>query len=178
MAQAFIAIGSNIDPAENVREAIDLLCRQTMLAGISMVYRSQALHRPEQPDYYNCVVEIETAMAAARIKQDLLRPIEDALGRVRTADKYASRTIDLDLIVYDNLKLDGDEIVLPDPDILRRPFLAHPLFELAPDLVLPGFNVPIREVAATLPKDRMEPLPGYTSLLRNCLRGTSPGDGC
>ena len=66
-----------------------------------MVYRTEPLGRPEQPRYYNCVVEIETGIARVELKQTLLRPIEDALGRTHTADKFASRTIDLDLIVYD-----------------------------------------------------------------------------
>lgn len=170
MARAFIAVGSNINPAENVRKALGLLARQTKLAGISTVYRTAPLGRPEQPHYYNCVVEIETGIAPADLKQKLLRPIEEALGRVRFADKFASRTIDLDLIVYGDLSLDTDEIKLPDPQILERPFLALPLSELAPDLVLAGFNLPLREVAATIPQDGMEPLADYTGLLRNDLR--------
>lgn len=169
MARAFIAIGSNIDPAENVKEAIGRLVQQARLVGISMVYRTEPLGRPEQPRYYNCVVEIETEIAPADLKQNLLRPIEDALGRTHTADKYASRTIDLDLIVYDNLTLDTEDIKLPDPEILKRLFLALPLSELAPDLVLAGFNLPIREAAAMISQDGMEPLVDYTELLRQYL---------
>lgn len=170
MARAFIAVGSNINPSENVRKAIGLLARQAKLKGISMVYRTESLGRPEQPRYYNCVVEIETGIAPADLKQNLLRPIEDALGRARTADKYASRTIDLDLIVYDDLTLDTKDIKLPDPQILTRPFLALPLSELAPDLVLAGCDLPIREAAAMIPQDGMEPLVDYTELLRKNLR--------
>ena len=170
MARAFIAIGSNINPAENVRKAIVLLARQEKLTGISMVYRTEPLGRPEQPRYYNCVVEIETGIAPADLKQNLLRPIEDALGRTRTADKYASRTIDLDLIVYDDLTLDTEDIKLPDPQILTRPFLALPLFELAPDLVLAGLNLSIREAAAMISREGMVPLVDYTELLRKNLR--------
>ena len=170
MARAFIAIGSNINPAENVRKAIVLLARQEKLTGISMVYRTEPLGRPEQPRYYNCVVEIETGIAPADLKQNLLRPIEDALGRTRTADKYASRTIDLDLIIYDDLTLDTEDIKLPDPQILTRPFLALPLFELAPDLMLAGFNLHIREAAAMISREGMEPLVDYTELLRQDLR--------
>jgi 2-amino-4-hydroxy-6-hydroxymethyldihydropteridine diphosphokinase len=170
MARAFIAVGSNINPAENVRKALGLLARQAKLAGISTVYRTAPLGRPEQPHYYNCVVEIETGIASADLKQKLLRPIEEALGRIRTADKCASRTIDLDLIVYGDLTIDTDSIKLPDPQILERPFLALPLSELAPDLVLAGFNLPLREVTATIPRHGMEPLLDYTELLRHDLR--------
>jgi 2-amino-4-hydroxy-6-hydroxymethyldihydropteridine diphosphokinase len=169
MARAFIAVGSNINPAENVRKAIGLLARQAKLMGISTVYRTAPLDRPEQPHYYNCVVEIETGIAPADLKQKLLRHIEEALGRVRVADKFASRTIDLDLIVYGDLTIDTDDIKLPDPQILERAFLALPLSELAPGLVLAGFNLSIRKAVAMIPPDGMEPLTDYTVLLRNDL---------
>ena len=124
------------------------------------------LATPEQPPYYNCVVEIETEAPPAEIKYGILRNIENDLGRKRTADKYAPRTIDLDLIVYGDLTMDAEGIRLPDPDILERPFLAIPLFELAPDMVLAGYGIRISEIAATLPQDGMKPLKDYTMLLR------------
>ena len=166
MARAFIGIGSNIEPAENVRAAIRSLARQTRLVGISMVYLTDALGHPEQPPYYNCVVEIETEAPPAEIKYGLLRGIENGLGRRRTQDKYAPRTIDLDLIAYGDLTMDAEGIKLPDPEILERPFLAIPLFELAPDMVLAEYGLPISEVAAKLPQDRMKPLKDYVRLLR------------
>jgi 2-amino-4-hydroxy-6-hydroxymethyldihydropteridine diphosphokinase len=166
MARAFIGIGSNIEPAENMHAAIRSLARQTRLTGISTVYLTQALGRPDQPPYYNCVVEIETEAPPTEIKYGLLRNIENDLGRLRTQDKYAARTIDLDLIVYGDLALDADGIKLPDPEILERPFLAIPLFELAPDLVLAGHGSHISEVAAGLPQEGMQPLKDYTGSLR------------
>jgi len=166
MARAFIGIGSNIEPAENVRAAIRGLARQTRLVAISTVYLTEAVGRTEQPPYYNCVVEIETEAPPADIKFGLLRGIENKLGRQRTADKYAPRTIDLDLIVYGDLTLDVDGIKLPDPEILDRPFLAIPLSELAPGMVLPSYGLRIGEIAARLPQDGMRPLPDYTKSLR------------
>lgn len=169
MARAFISIGSNIDPAENVGCAIRSLARQARLVGISMVYCTDALDRPEQPPYYNCVVEIETGEPPAEVKRSILRPIENSLGRKRSKDKYAPRTIDLDLIVYGDLVMDADGIKLPDPEIMERPFLAIPLSELAPDLVLAGSNRRIAEIASGLPQDRMKPLNDYARLLRENL---------
>lgn len=166
MARAFIAIGSNIEPAENVRAAINALARQTCLIGISMVYLTDAIGRSEQPSYYNCVVEVETEASPAELKHGILRNIEDSLGRKRTADKYAPRTIDLDLIVYGDLTMDAEGIKLPDPEILERPFLAIPLLELAPDMVLPGYGLRISEIAALLPQDGMKPLKDYVRILR------------
>lgn len=166
MARAFIGIGSNIDPERNVRAAIRSLGRHTHLTGISMVYRTDALDRPEQPPYFNCVVEVETDAPPMQLKQAVLRPIENSLGRKRTEDKYAPRTIDLDLIVYGDLAMDEEGMRLPDPDILERPFLAIPLFELAPDLVLAGHGLRIRDIAAKLTPDGMKPLKDYSVLLR------------
>src|SRR5512146_1192969 len=166
MTRAFIGVGSNIEPAENVRVAIRALARQAHLVGVSMVYLSDALDRPEQPPYYNCVAEIETELPPAEIKFGMLRAIENKLGRQRTQDKYAPRTIDLDLIVYGDLTLDAEGIRLPDPDIPERPFLAVPLAELAPDLVLAGYGLRVGEIAARLPQDGMKPLPDYAALLR------------
>lgn len=166
MARAFIGIGSNIEPEKNVRAAIRSLAQQTRVTGISMVYCTDALDRPKQPYYFNCVVEIETEAPPAEVKHGLLRAIENNLGRKRTEDKYAPRTIDLDLIVYGDLAMDTEGIRLPDPEILERPFLAIPLFELAPDMVLAGYGLRIGEVAARLTQDGMKPLEDYAKLLR------------
>ena len=180
MARVFIGIGSNIEPAKNVRAAIRSLAQQTRLVGVSMVYCTEALDSPEQPPYFNCVVEIGTEVSPVEIKHSILRPIENSLGRKRTGDKYAPRTIDLDLIVYGDLAMDAEDIKLPDPEILERPFLAVPLFELAPDLVLAGYNLRISEIAARLPRDGMRPLEDYARLLRERTnRGFgAQGDSC
>ena len=166
MVRAFIGIGSNIEPERNVRAAVRNLAQQTRVTGISMVYCTDALDRPEQSPYFNCVVEIETEAPPSEVKHGLLRPIENRLGRKRSEDKYAPRTIDLDLIVYSDLAMDVEDIRLPDPEILERPFLTIPLFELAPDLVLAGYGLRIGEVAARLPQGGMRPLEDYTRLLR------------
>ena len=166
MARAFISVGSNIHPAENMREAIRLLDWQTRIVGISTVYQTEAEDRSEQPPYYNCVVEIGTEIPPMKLKYELLRKTEEALGRKRSTDKYAARAIDLDLIVYDDLVLETEELTLPDPQILRRSFVAIPLEELAPGLVLPGLGLRIEKVAERLPRGQMKPLGQYTASLR------------
>ena len=166
MTRAFVSVGSNIDPAENVEKGLRLLARSVRVISLSTVYLTEAEGRPGQPPYYNCVVEIETELPAFELKQQVLRRIEAELGRVRGADKYASRTIDLDLILYDEVVLTTDELTLPDPDIMKRQFLAIPLQELAPDLMLPGSGRRLSELATTLPRDAMKTLDGYTKRLR------------
>lgn len=170
MVRAFIGIGSNIEPEKNVRAAVRCLAQQTHVTGVSMVYCTGALDRPEQPQYFNCVVEIETESPPAEVKHGILRAIENSLGRERSDDKFAPRTIDLDLILYGDVAMDADDIKLPDPEILERPFLAVPLFELAPDLVLAGYDLRIGDVAARLPQDGMKALKDYSRSLKEEVR--------
>jgi dihydroneopterin aldolase/2-amino-4-hydroxy-6-hydroxymethyldihydropteridine diphosphokinase len=166
MAKAFLSVGSNIDPAENVRRALELLGGHADIMGISTVYLTAAENRPEQPSYYNCVIEVETQAPPLEFKYSVLRTIEEAIGRRRTEDKSAARTIDLDLILYDDLIMETETLTIPDPQISRRAFVALPLHELSPDLRLPGSGVSIAEIAASLPQGEMTPLKQYTEILR------------
>jgi 2-amino-4-hydroxy-6-hydroxymethyldihydropteridine diphosphokinase len=166
MTRAFVGIGSNIDPEVNVRSAIFRMMETARVKAISMVYRTEPVGPPGQPPYYNCVVEIETDLAPRDLKFRLLRRIESELGRTRSTDRFAARTIDLDLVLYDDLVMTTEDLSLPDPDILVRPFLAIPLQELAPGLVLPGSGLHISEVVLAQPRTGMAPLENYTELIR------------
>lgn len=166
MSRAFIGVGSNVRPVENVRKALELLIRQVRIREVSTVYLTEALGRPEQPPYYNCVVEIETELPPLVLKQSVLRRVEEELGRSRGRDEFAPRAIDLDLILYDDVVMQTSELVLPDPDIPDRPFLAIPLHELIPDLILPGSGERIEDVVRRLPRAKMKALAEYTAVLR------------
>src|SRR5262245_53443950 len=98
MTRAFIGVGSNIAPEENIREALRRLTQSVHVVSISTFYREPAIDRPEDPDFYNGVVAIDTDLPPGKLKGAVLRRIEAALGRRRSADKYAARTIDLDLL--------------------------------------------------------------------------------
>jgi 2-amino-4-hydroxy-6-hydroxymethyldihydropteridine diphosphokinase len=169
VTRAFIGIGSNIGPQDNIREALRRLGQSTRLISISTFYREPAIGRPEEPYFYNGVTAIETDLPPAALKWEVLRPIEAALGRQRGADKYAARTIDLDLLLYGDSVFSDGELTIPDPDIRARPFIAIPLYEIAPDLVLPDARVPIRQVAEQFGAQAMQPLYEYTRSLRNLL---------
>ncbi len=166
MVRAFVAIGSNIKPEVNIKKAIRLLTFKTQIIGISTVYLTEPEGRPEQPPFYNLVVEVDTEMPPEEFKYGTLRTIEVELGRIRTEDKYAPRTIDLDLILYDDLALQTEDLILPDPEILSRPFLAFPLGELSSDLVLPGTDLTIKQVMGGLSQSTMKPMEGFTKFLR------------
>ncbi|MHB9134518.1 MAG: 2-amino-4-hydroxy-6-hydroxymethyldihydropteridine diphosphokinase [Armatimonadota bacterium] len=170
MPHAYIAIGSNIHPEDNVHRALLLLARRVRITGISTFYRTAPLGNPGQQAFYNGVVAVETDIPPEALKYQVLRKIEEESGRRRTADKYAPRTIDLDLLLYDDLLLNTETLILPDPDIAARPFLAIPLCELDPARVLPGAGKTLREIAAALPDQEMEPLTAFTAALREDIR--------
>ncbi len=165
MARAFVSVGSNIEPEKNVRAALQRLGEQVTIRAVSTVYLTEPIGPAGQPPYYNCVADVETDLTPLGLKQKVLRGIETALGRSRTADKYAPRTIDLDLILYDEVVMTTDELVLPDPDILQRPFLAAAMRELAAGLVLPGSGKSFNDAGGPMPHE-MKPLEQYTQLLR------------
>jgi 2-amino-4-hydroxy-6-hydroxymethyldihydropteridine diphosphokinase len=165
MSQAFVSVGSNVEPEENVSKAIGLLKKQVRIIGISTVYLTEPVERPGQPAYYNCVIAIDTPLAPLELKQTVLRPIEDELGRVRGEDRFSPRTIDLDLVLYEDLIIKSAELTLPDPEIRTRPFLAGPLYELSPNLIMPDSKEPIAKIAARIRGNGMKPLVAYTNRL-------------
>jgi 2-amino-4-hydroxy-6-hydroxymethyldihydropteridine diphosphokinase len=166
MRRAFIAVGSNLNPERNILAALRRLAARARLEAVSTFYLAPALGRPEQPDFYNGALEIATDLPPRELKFTLLREIEGELGRRRSADKYAAREIDLDLALYDELAVNEPDLVLPDPEIAARAFLARPLAELAPDLIPPGSDRSLREIAAVLDASALRPLPGFTAHLR------------
>jgi len=162
---AFIGVGSNIEPAANVRKALQVMSEEMRVVATSTVYETEAESHPEQPPYYNCVVEVETETPPLELKRRL-RAIEERLGRRRSEDRYAPRPIDLDLLLYDNQAMQSEELTVPDPEIERRAYLAAGLAELAPELSLPGRTETLAELARRLPHEGMRPLEDYTSALR------------
>ncbi len=95
----------------------------------------------------------------------MLSGIDREEGRERTADRFAPRPLDLDLLLHGDTVSNAPGLPLPHPDVTGRRFVALPLLELAPDLVLPGSGIALREIAGSLPPFPMEPLPGLTRAL-------------
>ncbi|WP_158084265.1 2-amino-4-hydroxy-6-hydroxymethyldihydropteridine diphosphokinase [Marispirochaeta aestuarii] len=137
MADFFIATGSNIEAETSLTKGLTLLAARVKLLRISTHYRTAPLGDRRQPEYVNGIWHGQTEMKPLKLKETLRR-IEAECGRIRTGDSYASRTLDLDLILYDDLLLTGPELVLPDPQIRERAFVYIPLLELEPDIRLPG----------------------------------------
>ncbi len=171
---AFVSMGSNISPAKNMRKAVRILSERTCLLGISTVYCTRPEGPSGQPFYLNCIAALETDLSPHKLKYGLLRPIEEALGRIRNDDKYAPRTIDLDLVAYGGLSIKTEGLTLPDPLITERAFLAAGLYELSPEMGLPGLGISLKELAAGPRPEGMEPLETFTALLRKRSRLCRP----
>ncbi len=166
MARAFVGVGSNIDPESNVAKAVRLLVVYVRVRKISTVYLTRPIGRPGQPPYYNCVLEAETDLSPLELKRSVLRRIEEELGRKRQKDKSAPRTIDLDLVLYDDVIMRTEDLTLPDPDIRRRPFLAFALYDLAPDLIMPDTREPLAKIVSAMRRGAMKPLAAYTNRIQ------------
>jgi 2-amino-4-hydroxy-6-hydroxymethyldihydropteridine diphosphokinase len=169
MSIAYIGIGSNIEPEQNILQALMQLSRHVVITELSTFYRTKPFDRPGQPLFYNGVVRIDTGIGPRDLKNHVLKKIEKELGRRRTSDKSASRTIDMDILIFDAMVIEERDIHIPDPEILKRPFLAIPLYELDRELIVPGSDRPIREIAEQLKDDGMEPLIEYTEKLRRMI---------
>jgi 2-amino-4-hydroxy-6-hydroxymethyldihydropteridine diphosphokinase len=146
---AFIALGSNIKPEKYLPLAVEKLEIVGRLVAVSEVYQNPALGSTPQPDFLNAAVLVESELPPLEIRT-LLRDIEAELGRLRTEDKYAPRTIDLDLSLLGYTILNTPELTLPDPDLLSRTHLAVTLAELSPDFIHPLTQEPLCEIADRL----------------------------
>ena len=148
ISEAFIAVGSNVEPLIQIPEALRLLAQRVTLSAISTFYQTKAIARPEQPDYRNGMFKIQVDISPMDLKMNVLRDIEHKLGRIRTGDPLAARTIDLDVVLFGDLVIDEEGLCLPAPDVRERPFVAVPLLELAPDLIMPDTHEPLATLQA------------------------------
>ena len=148
-ARAYIALGANIgDRAERLRAAIERLGTVARVERVSPVYETDPVGYVDQPPFLNAVAEAATTLPPLSLLRALQR-IETDLGRERPFPN-APRTIDLDLLFYDELLLTTPELTLPHPRLHERHFVLAPLADLAPDLIHPRLGSSVRELLAAL----------------------------
>lgn len=138
MKKVFIGLGSNLEnPQAQITQAIKELDEipNTRVVAVSSLYSSVAVG-PEQPDYTNAVAQLESALEPLAIL-DALQAIEQAHHRVRL-EHWGPRTLDLDILLIDNLHIDTERLRVPHPFMTVRNFVLLPLLEIAPELVLPS----------------------------------------
>jgi 2-amino-4-hydroxy-6-hydroxymethyldihydropteridine diphosphokinase len=156
---AFISIGSNIDPEINLPIAVKKLVVLGTLIKVSLVFQNPSIGNTPGPDFLNAAVSVKTSFSPMEIRTQL-RNIEHELGRVRTADRFAPRTMDLDLCLLDDIVLEHPEFMLPDPELLDRPHLAIPMAELDPDFIHPITQERLSDIANRLmPTAELTPRP-------------------
>lgn len=168
---AYVAVGSNVDPEINVPIALSRLWKSVPVTATSVFYETEPLlpsgHKgPQQAPYANGVWRLECPMDARELKFEVLRSVEESMGRRRGGDRYAERSIDLDLILFGGLVVKERDLQIPHREIWERPFVAAPLLELDPDLVLPGTNERLESLASSHATKEMLPLKELTKILR------------
>ncbi|MDR3433655.1 MAG: 2-amino-4-hydroxy-6-hydroxymethyldihydropteridine diphosphokinase [Rouxiella aceris] len=139
MIRVYIALGSNLaKPVDQVNCALEALAHlpRTRLVQTSSFYRSKPLGPQNQPDYLNAVVALDTQLPADELL-DCTQAIEQNQGRVRKAERWGPRTLDLDMLLYGNSVIASDRLIVPHYDMKNREFMLYPLAEIAPALVFP-----------------------------------------
>jgi 2-amino-4-hydroxy-6-hydroxymethyldihydropteridine diphosphokinase len=156
-ARVFVALGSNLPhgdlagPALLARAAAALQCAGLTVRASSGVWRSAAWPTgADQPDYVNAVVELDPQGLSPQPLYQTLREIEAQFGRERR-ERWASRTLDLDIIAMDGCEGTLDGLTLPHPRMHERAFVLAPLAEIAPDWRHPTIGKTVREMLAGLP---------------------------
>jgi 2-amino-4-hydroxy-6-hydroxymethyldihydropteridine diphosphokinase len=148
----YVGAGSNIDPVDNLRVACRELEQVFGPLALSSVYRTAPIGF-DGPDFLNMVIAFSTRKGWAAVNTELAR-IQVITGREIDTGRYTSRTLDLDLLLYGDLVIDGPEISLPRSDITRYAFVLRPLAELAPDLEHPVKHATMRELLDQFNRDQ------------------------
>ena len=135
MARVYISIGSNIEAEKNVRFAIDALKKQYGDITLSSVYESEAVGF-DGDNFLNLVAGLDTKDDVFTVATTL-REIEDRHGRDRSGPRFSARTVDLDLLLYDDMIIHQDKLDIPRHEIIKNAFVLWPLAEIAPQQVHP-----------------------------------------
>ena len=143
MTVAYIATGSNLaSPLEQVNAALKALgdIQESRILAVSSFSRTTPLGPQDQPDYLNAAVALKTTLAPEELLNHTQR-IELQQGRVRKAERWGPRTLDLDIMLFGNEVINTERLTVPHYDMKNRGFMLWPLFEIAPELVFPDGTI-------------------------------------
>lgn len=147
MSRAVLALGANLgDRLAALRDAVAALAREVGVDAVSPIYETAPVGGPEQQDYLNAVVLVTTTLAPRDLLA-LAHRVEAAAGRERL-ERWGPRTLDVDVVAYDEVVSDDPDLTLPHPRAHERAFVLRPWLDLDPDAVLPGHG-PVAALPAT-----------------------------
>jgi len=142
-------LGSNIGPDRNLVAATRLLARRVQIVAVSRVYETLPVSGSSGPVFLNAALEIRYDLGPGPLKHRVLRPLEEELGRVRSEDRNAPRTLDMDISLYGQRVVHdaASSLEIPDPEILKRAHVAIPLADVAPRTLHPVAGLTLEEIA-------------------------------
>ena len=135
---AYLSLGSNIQPEENLVRAVRLLQQHGQIGTLSNAWESESVGA-DGPNYLNACLAFVSSFSPAGLKEKVISPIEQALGRKRTGNKFAPRTMDIDIVIFDNLSCDDK--------YWEQAFVVVPLAEIYPTFKNPVLQEPIHVTA-------------------------------
>lgn len=154
MATVFLLLGSNMGDRESflfgARNAIELAVGP--IIGVSSLYQTASWGKTDQPDFINQVLKVQTALLPDVVLDSIL-DIETQLGRLRS-EKWSSRTIDIDILFYNQEEINKPDLKIPHPNLHQRAFTLVPLVEIEPECIHPVFNKSV----STLLEELNDPL--------------------
>ena len=146
----YLSLGSNVgDPEAQLRAAQARLSAVGRVVVASSFYETEPVEFTEQPWFLNFVLALETSNTPQQLMTAILR-IEEEMGRRRT-QKKGPRSIDIDILLFDDIIMDSTNLTIPHPALQQRRFVLEPMAEIAPEVVHPSLKKTIRELRDTLP---------------------------
>lgn len=175
MTPLYLGLGSNQgEPAMQLQRAVEALATlpDSRLTGVSSLYVSAPISPIKQPDFLNATARMETRLPPLALLSHL-KGIEARQGRELSGERWGPRPLDLDLLLYGELRIDTPELQLPHPDLAGRAFVLLPLSELEPSLEIPGIGT----LAELLPQVRDQRIHKLSRKLSLAAASLSPGAG-
>jgi 2-amino-4-hydroxy-6-hydroxymethyldihydropteridine diphosphokinase len=160
MLRVYLGLGANLNsPKKQLDNAVIALksLPNSELIACSHYYASKPMGPQDQPDYVNAVAFINTSLEPEQLL-DLTQAIELEHGRVRKAERWGARTLDIDILLFGEHILNTDRLTVPHYGLTEREFVVYPLQEIAPELILPS-GASIKQIANTLPLNDLQQLP-------------------
>lgn len=155
--RAFLGLGANLGERRATlaaaRASLDRLPDVRVCASSALYASTAAEGALGQPPFLNAVVEVATELTPLRLLRECLA-IEERFGRVRR-ERHSARTLDIDLLLFGEERIEAPGLVLPHPRLAERPFVLRPLCDLCPDGTLPGRDASFSELLSLLPADAM-----------------------